>query len=189
MNTNPKTLKENLQDGAETAVKSATHAASVATETVRNLASDVSAQAADTVAAVRDGASVATDSVRNLASDVSAKAVDTAAAMRDGAVDRLDEARDALSDSGDRFAETLRRAAEEPAAGSVQARVLSAVAGGVSTAASTLRDRSVSEMATDLRALARRNPGAFAAGAAVAGFALARFLRSTSRARSSDDRP
>jgi hypothetical protein len=159
MNTNSKTLKENIQDGADAAMRTASHAAETAKDTVLNLASDVKTQA-----------------------------VDTAAAVRDSAVERLGDARDALSESGDRLAETLRRAAEEPVAGSVQARVLSAVAGGVSSAASTLRDRSVSEMVADVRALARRNPGAFAAGAAVAGFALARFLRSSAASHNDGDR-
>ena len=159
MNTNSKTLIENVQDHADAAMKTASHVADVAKDTVRSVASDVKSQATD-----------------------------TAAAMRDSAVERLDDARDALSDSGDRLAETLRRAAEEPAAGSVQARVLSAVAGGVSSAASTLHDRSVSQMAADLRALASRHPGAFAAGAAVAGFALARFLRASSAGRNDGSR-
>lgn len=154
MNTNEKTLKDTIQDGADAAIKSASHAADVAKGTVRQMVSDVSSQAAD-----------------------------TAAAVRDSAVDRLDDARDALSESGDRLAETLRRAAEEPVAGSVQARVLSAVAGGVSSAANTLRDRSVSDIVADVRALAQRKPGAFAAGAAVAGFALARFLRASAASR------
>lgn len=157
MNMTSKTLKENIQDGADAAMKTASHAAAAAKDTVRDLASDVSSQAAD-----------------------------TAAAVRDSAVERLDDARDALSESGDRLAETLRRAAEEPESGSVQSRVLSAVAGGVSTAANTLRDRSVSDIVADVRALAQRNPGAFAAGAAVAGFALARFLRSSAAAHRND---
>ena len=84
------------------------------------------------------------------------------------------------------FSFPLRRAITEPAPDSVQARVMSAVAGGVSQAAHTLRDRSLSEMAADLRALAKRNPGVFAAGAAVAGFALARFLRASATSRHSD---
>lgn len=151
MTMNTKSLKDNLQDGADAAMKTVSHAAEATKDTVHQLASDVTTHA-----------------------------VDTAAALRDGAIERLDGARDALSDSGDRLAETLRRAAEEPTAGSVQARVLAAVAGGVSSAASTLRDRSASEIAADVRALARRNPGAFAVGAAVAGFALARFLRASS---------
>lgn len=159
MTTTSKTLKENFRDGADAAMKSASHAADVAKDTVRHLASDVASQAAD-----------------------------AAAAVRETAVDRLDDARDALSESGDRLAETLRRAAEEPAAGSVQARVLSAVAGGVSSAAHSLHDRSFSQMAADVQALARRHPGAFAAGAAVAGFALARFLRASSGPHNSGPR-
>ena len=159
MNTNEKTLKDNIKDGADAAIKSASHAADVAKDTVRQMVSDVSSQAAD-----------------------------TAAAVRDSAVDRLGDARDALSESGDRLAETLRRAAEEPVAGSVQARVLSAVAGGVSSAANTLRDRSVSDIVADVRALAQRNPGAFDAGAAVAGFALARFLRASDASRDTGPR-
>lgn len=157
MNTTTKTLKDDMQDGAETAMKAASRVASSATDSVREMASDISAQASDAMAAVRDTAK-----------------------------DRLDEARDALSESGDRLAETLRRAADEPTSGSVQSRVLSAVAGGVSSAADTLRDRSVSDIVADVRALARRNPGAFAAGAAVAGFVLARFLQASVATDKSD---
>ena len=151
------TMVENLQEGAHAAAASVSHAADIAKDTVRNLASDVTAQA-----------------------------VETAASLRDGAALRLDDARDALSESGDKLAETLRRAAEEPAPGSIPARVLSAVAGGVSSAANALHDRSISDIAADVRALARRNPGAFAAGAAVAGFALARFLRASSASGRND---
>lgn len=157
MNTNSKSLKDTIHDGADAAMKSASHAADKAKDTVRDLASDVSSQASDTLGA-----------------------------MRDGAVARLDDARDALGESGDKLAETLRRAAEEPAAGSIPARVLTAVAGGVSSAANALHDRSVSEIAADVRALARRNPGAFAVGAAVVGFALARFLRASGGSSSND---
>ena len=151
------TMVENLQEGAHAAAASVSHAADIAKDTMRNLASDVTAQA-----------------------------VETAASLRDGAASRLDDARDALSESGDKLAETLRRAAEEPAPGSIPARVLSAVAGGVSSAANALHDRSISDIAADVRALARRNPGAFAAGAAVAGFALARFLRASSASSRND---
>lgn len=141
----------------------------------------------ETADAARDTVSNAADATKtaaqNVASQVSSHAAAAASTVRDAAVEQMDHARDALGDSGDRLAETLRRAADEPAEGSMQARVLSAVAGGVSSAADTLRSRSVSEIAADVRDLARRNPAAFAAGAAVAGFVLARFLRATVRAR------
>ena len=139
----------------------------------------------DTAEAARETVSSAADATRhaakNMAAQVSAHASDAAASMRDAATEQMDNARDALGDSGDRLAETLRRAAQEPAEGSVQARVLNAVAGGVSSVADTLHNRSMSDIAADVRDLARRNPAAFAAGAAVAGFLLARFLRASSR--------
>jgi ElaB/YqjD/DUF883 family membrane-anchored ribosome-binding protein len=146
------------------------------TDAVRSTVTAVTDKAMDTAKSL--GAEVS-----HIGAEVSSRASDAAAAMRDGAVDRLDETRDALSESGDRLAETLNRAAADPKAGAMQSRVLSATANGLSTVSDALRERSVSDMAADLKALARRHPGAFAAGAAVAGFALARFLRSSARNR------
>ena len=130
---------------------------------------------------VSTAAEMTKDAARNLAKDVSSHASETMTAVQDMAADRIAETRDALGDSGDRLAETLRRAAEAQTEGSLQERVMSAVSGGVATVADTLRDRSLTEIAGDVRAFARRNPGAFAAGAAVAGFALARFFQASNR--------
>lgn len=141
--------------------------------------------ASDTVSAA---AEMTRKAARNAAAEVSSHAASAASSVRDAAVEQIDNARDALGDSGDRLAETLRRAAQQPADGSVQARVLSAVAGGVSTAADALHDRSISEIAADVRNLARRNPAVFAAGAAVAGFMLARLLRASMRPSAQADR-
>ncbi len=58
------------------------------------------------------------------------------------------------------------------------------VARGVTSASEMLRQRSVTDLTADLRDLARRHPGAFMAAAAVAGFAAARFLRSSASRRS-----
>lgn len=124
----------------------------------------------------------AKDAAQSLGAEVQARAADTLSSVKESAAGRLEGARESLSDTGDRLAESLRRAAEKPEEGSIQQRVLTAVAGGVADAAGTLRNRSASEIAADLRGFARRNPGAFAAGAAVAGFALARFLRSSAKA-------
>ena len=141
--------------------------------------------ASDTVSAAAEATKKA---ALNVAAEVSSHAASAASSVRDAAVEQIDNARDALGDSGDRLAETLRRAAQHPAEGSMQARVLSAVAGRVSTAADTLHDRSVSEIAADMRDLARRNPAVFAAGAAVAGFLLARLLRASMRSGGQADR-
>ncbi len=137
---------------------------------------------------VSTAAEMTKTAAHDVAAQVSSKVSAAASSVRDVAAEQIDHARDALGDSGDRLAETLRQAAEQPAEGSMQARVLSAVAGGVSSAADTLRNRSVKEIASDVRDLARRNPAAFAAGAAVAGFLLARFLRASARGNENGDR-
>ncbi|MFN0114900.1 MAG: hypothetical protein ACKVPY_09510, partial [Paracoccaceae bacterium] len=101
----------------------------------------------------------AADNASDLAASASAKVAEAAAAFRDSAGERMDDARGALGESGDRLAETLRQAAAAPESGSIRSHVLSAVADGVAATADTLRDRSFGEMAEDLRAMARRNPG------------------------------
>jgi hypothetical protein len=101
--------------------------------------------------------------------------------LRDGAAERIEAGRDALSDSGDRLAETLRKAATDPKAGSMQTKVLGAAADGLETVAEDLRNRSLSQMSADVQAYAQRNPMVFAAGAAVAGFMLARLFRTSAQ--------
>jgi acetyl-CoA carboxylase beta subunit len=103
--------------------------------------------------------------------------------LRDIAVDKADDARESLSDVGARLAATLERTASEDmgAQTSLKSQVLTTVADGLNRASEGLRQRSVAEMAEDVKMLAKRHPGAFMAAAAVAGFALARFVRSSAR--------
>lgn len=54
-------------------------------------------------------------------------------------------------------------------------------ADNVESASSALRERSVDEFIDDLGRFARRQPAAAFAGAVIAGFALSRFIKSSSR--------
>ena len=90
---------------------------------------------------------------------------------------KVDAAKDSIASEGHRLANTLRSAAGDRGDG-VRAHVLEAVAGGVETAANSVQARGMSALFADVQTFARRNPGAFVAGAAVLGFALARFMRS-----------
>jgi len=147
-------------------------------------------QAQSTMQSVRknigEAATAAKDAAVNAGADLAARATETAASVGEAATKRLDEAHDALSETGDKLAETLRRAAEDQDAGLLQKKVLDTLASGASVAAATLREKSVSQLVSDARLLARRNPGIFAAGAAVAGFALARFLKAAPRHENSN---
>ena len=190
MNVTSKTVKDDIKDTADAARRTISDAAVLTADTARDAADAVSQRAADTAAALSQRASETTTTLSHRASDAMGAVRDRAMDIKDAVVDRasdtMDDARDALGASGERLAETLRNAADGPDPASVPGRVLSAVAGGVASAAHTLRERNLTEIAADVRDLARRNPGAFAAGAAVAGFVLARFLLSSSRHQAAD---
>lgn len=133
-------------------------------------------KAKDTAATAIDAAKEAGRTARE---QVTTHAVETLDSLRDAAADKAETARETLVESGDRLVNTLKDHAADASA--IQSRVLNGIADGVATASNSLRGRTVGELFTTAQDYARRHPGAFAAGAAVAGFALARFLRSSSR--------
>lgn len=135
--------------------------------------------------AAREAGKVVAEGVSEGAEAAKAAATDAFAHAREGASRQLDSARDAISETADKVAETLRNAAEQARSGPMQAGLMSALSGGVATAAKGLRDRSLGEIAAEVRGVARRNPALFAVGAGLAGFALARFLLSSQAARPS----
>jgi hypothetical protein len=96
-------------------------------------------------------------------------------------------ARESLSDVGRRLASTLERASAEGDSDALKSRVLTSVAHGLTSASDALRQRSVVDLTEDVKALAKRHPGAFMAAAAVAGFAAARFIRSSSKRRMAEN--
>ncbi|MGQ0567366.1 MAG: hypothetical protein ACT4OK_20200 [Gemmobacter sp.] len=130
-------------------------------------------------ASARSVADLARDTGETLASEAGARAGRVAGAVRDAVTDRADAAKDTVATAGDRLADSLRNAAERVHDGGVPERVLHAVADRVGGAADSLRGHSAADLVTDLRSFASRHPGAFAAAAAVAGFALARYLQSS----------
>lgn len=121
----------------------------------------------------------ATDTAQDAKDAIMAGAGSALGAVRDVAVDKADAARDSLSDAGERLAATLNGAAADSDDDALKSRMLSSVAQGLTTASDALRQRSVTELTSDVKALARQHPGAFMLAAAVAGFAAARFMRSS----------
>lgn len=102
--------------------------------------------------------------------------------VRDVAVEKADAARETLSDVGERLAATLKTASGEDD-DALKSRMLSSVAQGLTSASDALRQKSVTDLTSDVKSLARKHPGAFMVAAAVAGFAAARFVRSSSQRR------
>ena len=91
---------------------------------------------------------------------------------------RADAGRDFLADKAADAAERLRvRAAADATA--LRGRVLGIIASGASELARDLRRQSLPTLLAETEAFSRRHPGAFVAGAALAGFTLARFGRAS----------
>lgn len=138
---------------------------------------DAADKALDAATSAVDAAKEAGRTVRDEVTSHATEALETA---RDIATDRAEDVREAVASTGKRLAHSLQDQADQAAA--TQARVLGSIANGVTQAADALRSNSVGDIVASATAYARRHPGAVAVGAAVAGFALARMMRSSGTA-------
>ncbi|NHB76006.1 hypothetical protein [Rhodobacter calidifons] len=177
----------------QTLKKTAEETGKKALRAVDEAGDQMGAAAGEMAASAAEAAETGVETVRRKAADARDTLVSGAGAVlesaRDVALDKADAVRETLSDAGARLAATLERASVDRTVDVLPARVLSTVAEGLSSASRSLRERSVGELATDVRALARRHPGAFMAVAAVAGFAAARFLRASAARRVAESGP
>lgn len=131
------------------------------------------------------------------------KARDVADSLRDEAANRLAQARDAAvtgaaagaenaknraADEVSSVATALRRASHELRAGSPQERSFGQVAEVLAEMSDGLRDKDLRDLVSEASGYARRNPMAFLGGAALLGFAAARFAKAgQGRDSDSDD--
>lgn len=181
------TLGDKVRDGGmiamhatEDVTAAAQRKAADAVETVRDMAGDALAEGQSRLGGtLRKAADTAVDAKDAIISGAGS-ALGT---VRDVAVEKADAARETLSDAGERLAATLKGASADSDGDALKSRMLSSVAQGLTTASDALRQRSVTDLTSDVRTLARKHPGAFMVAAAVAGFAMARFVRSSSQRR------
>ncbi|WP_439123959.1 hypothetical protein [Marivita sp.] len=102
------------------------------------------------------------------------------------AKEQAESARSQAIDEIDDTAEATHAARDEFDTNSLQAAALDHLGAQISSVAATLRDKPVDVMADDVAVFARKNPMLFLGGAAVVGFAAARFLKSGNTAQNSD---
>jgi len=120
--------------------------------------------------------------------DLSAAVDEMKATARDAAGHVMEEARDfaeerkeAGADNVGRLGRAVHGAADQLAHELPQAAgFIHSAAETLQDASSTLRQRSIEDMVAGFRDFARRQPAAAFAGSVLAGFALARFLKSSS---------
>lgn len=146
----------------------------MARDTVRKTAADTARKAAD----------VGREALREAKSELGSAATQAKDMAMAEVESRAEDGKDRLADHGQRLADRLRSGAGE-SEGTVQHRLLDILANGVADISEDLRHQKLSSLIEETERFARRNPGVFVAGAALAGFALARFARAG--ARSGDD--
>lgn len=135
--------------------------------------------------ALEEGKQSATRALHDIRDDLGQKTSDIASEAKDATVRKVEEAQHgvgaglarlggALHAAGDHLAEQ-----EEGAA----SKLLQETADGIERLASSLKDKSLEEVISEIRTFGRDNAGALIAGSALAGLALGRLVRTTSLAR------
>lgn len=139
----------------------------------REAAQDLASTARETARGIREEATAAFE-------DVKAEGAAVVESAKQRAMEFADEQKEAGARQAEGIAGSIHRAAGELEDGAPWlARHVHAAAGTVETMARTLRERRPGDLLGDLQDLARRQPMAFFGAAALAGFAIARFLRSS----------
>ena len=149
-------------------------------ETLSQVGQDARA-AAD---AVRDGAGEVAGEVRNRVGealgDAKAQGEEVVGAVRERAGSVVEDGVAAGAERAQGFARAIHHAADDLEGSSPEvARHVRTAAGAIEGIAANLRDRSAGELLSELTDFARRQPTAFFGVAAIAGFALARFAKSS----------
>jgi hypothetical protein len=156
-----------LREETSQAAAAATDAAFAASDAVR----DASAQLAD----------VAKEALRATTSAVSAQVAEIASSVKDELTATAEVQKEHGAEAMHRLARAARSAAQELDGSSPQvARQIRAAAGSVDSLSDNIHGRSVDELFSSASDFARSQPAAFFAGAVIAGFAFARFLKSSS---------
>ncbi len=96
------------------------------------------------------------------------------------AADKTDVLKGQTADEIDRTARGLEAAADELEGSPLQQDLLREAADGLKQIARAVQGKSIGAMAGELSEFGRQNPLAYLGGAALAGFALARFARASS---------
>jgi len=128
------------------------------------------------------------------ARDAAAAAQERFGGLREEAMSGLDQAKSAASEKAgeakaqaadeiNRTARGFEKAAEEMEGSPLQQDLLREAADGLKQIAHAVEGKSLGAMASDLSEFGRQNPVAYLGGAALVGFALARFARASTPAQ------
>jgi uncharacterized phage infection (PIP) family protein YhgE len=136
-------------------------------QTAKDEADAVKEQAREAAAEIKEGARGVAEDVKEQVRASTAKQKDAAAQQIDGWAHALNTASDDLRDRGQESAAAWIRQA----------------AAGLQRASGTMRERDIDDLFGTVKDFARRQPVAFLGGAVIAGFGLARLMKSSADRR------
>jgi hypothetical protein len=114
---------------------------------------------------------------RERADDLQHRAAKAVGDMGVAAQERTEAAKGRAAEEINRTADGLEAAAKDLEGSPLPQDLLREAAGGLRQLSQAVSGRSIGELTSDLSDFARRNPVGFLGGAALAGFAMARFVR------------
>ena len=121
----------------------------------------------------------ATAKAKGLVGEAKAEAEKVAAQARARAEEFANQYRDRAAGEVSRMSSALRDASANMRDGSPQERAISHMADTMANAADAVSGKDLGSVIGDINAFARRNPTAFIGGAALLGFAAARFAKAS----------
>lgn len=127
----------------------------------------------------RDVQREAQDAARDIAGEAQERGSEFVYQARDRAAEYVERRKDSAAQSVEDIASTLRETGQSLDDRPNVRMFVDSAADGLETLADEIRERSLVEMVSDMEDFARRRPATFAAAAGIAGFVLARFLKSS----------
>ncbi|MFC7737302.1 hypothetical protein ACFQX4_15935 [Roseomonas sp. GCM10028921] len=151
------------------------------TEPLTAMRDDAQAAASRIQAGAGEAAGQVRETLASAADEASTRTEELVGAARERAEGLAEEGKAAAAERASGFATAIRHAADDLEGSSPEiARHVRVAADSVEGISAALRDRSAGQLVQDVTDFARRQPAAFFGVAALAGFALARFARSSS---------
>lgn len=157
---------------------------------IRSLAQDVAAGGGDQPSTAVEGVvSEAKNAVSKGKDEIVRQAKDAAGVVRDQAGKLVGRGKEASANKVEGYVGVARRAADDLEGHSpTGARYIREAAAGVEELSSSLREKSIGEIVDAAQDFARRKPVIFFGGAVLTGFAILRFVKSSSATSSSADK-
>jgi hypothetical protein len=173
-------MQDDARQGQAPATGDTAHRGPASGDALREAGQELRSTAAEVGAQAGEAASRLRDEAAGVAAEVKAEASGVAEAVQERAAGFAEEQKRAGAEQAEGLARAVHRAADELQDSSPQlAHYVREAAASTNQLAQALQNRSLGELVNGVEDFARRQPVAFFGATVLAGFALARFVKSS----------